>query len=202
MPNMRHSLSTPKNLINRGFTLIELMVAVSILAVLVMLAIPDLQAFIASTRLTSATNDVLTTFSQARSNAIQSGTRFTVCRSANSTSCASSGGWEQGWIMFRDPTRSSATPTVDTGELVGMSTPALPNGIVMKDKLGEGYVSFSADGLPKQMLGGFLANTYRICSTSPALSNDKRARDLVLSSTGRIEVKKLTNIAATCPAPT
>ena len=183
----------------RGFTLIELMVSVSILAVLLAIAAPSFEAMIASSRLTAASNDLIAALAQARSNAIKVGNRVTVCMSSNGTSCATTGGWEQGWIAFVDTTRSGTEAAVDSGETVSAVFPALPSGLVVNGNLP--FISFSADGQPKTMTGGFLSGTMRVCSTSGALSNDKRARNLTLNSVGRITVTAQTNIANTCPAP-
>lgn len=183
----------------RGLTLIELMVTLSVLAILMVVAIPSFQSMIASSSLSTASNDLLTTFAQARSNAIRRGARVTVCKSADGAQCTTTGNWEQGWIMFNDDDHSTASATVDTGETITFAAPALTNGLVIKGNLD--YVSYAADGQSKLMSGGFLAGKMRVCSTVASMSNDKRARNLVLSGTGRIVVEPQSNIAATCPAP-
>lgn len=183
----------------RGLTLIELMVTLSVLVILMALAAPNFQATIASSRLTSTTNDLMATLAQARSNAIRRGARVTVCKSANGTQCIATGNWEQGWIMFNDDDHSVASASVDSGETITFAAPALTNSLVINGNLA--YVSYAANGQPKTMLGAFLPGKIRICSTASSLSNDKRARDLVLSATGRITLGQPTGIAATCPAP-
>lgn len=184
---------------DRGLTLIELMITISILAILMALAVPSFQSMIASSNLSSATNDLTNTLAQARSNAIRRGARVTVCKSANGTQCATTGNWEQGWIVFNDITKSGTSANVDTDEVITFVAPAQPSGIVINGNLT--YVSYAADGQAKQMTGGFLAGRLRVCSTNAALSNDKRARKLTLAGNGRIVVEAQTNIAATCPAP-
>ena len=183
----------------KGFTLVELMVTISVLAVLMAVGIPSFQGVIASSRVTTATNDFMATLAQARSNAIRRGGRVTVCKSADGASCVTTGNWEQGWIMFNDDDHSAANASVDTGETITFASPALTNGIVMKGNLN--YVSFGADGLPKNMNGSGYFGTIRICSTVASLSDDKRARDLIINRTGRSLVERKTNIAATCPFP-
>jgi type IV fimbrial biogenesis protein FimT len=183
----------------KGFTLVELMVTISVLAVLMAVGIPSFQGVIASSRVTTATNDFMATLAQARSNAIRRGARVTVCKSADGATCVTTGGWEQGWIMFNDDNHSAVNPSVDSGETITFSSPALTNGIVMKGNMD--YVSFGADGLPKNMNGSGYFGTIRICSTVASLSSDKRARDLVINRTGRSLVQRPTNIAATCPFP-
>ncbi len=182
-----------------GFTLIELMVTLSVLVVLMALAVPSFQSMMASSNVTTTTNDLMATLAQARSNAVRRGARVTVCKSANGTQCTTSGDWEQGWIMFNDDDHSGASANVDSGETVTFASPAAPSGIFVKANLN--YVSFAADGQSKMMNGGFLAGTLRVCSSSSGLTDDTRARNLALSGTGRIVIEKPTGVAASCPAP-
>ncbi|MBB1076173.1 GspH/FimT family pseudopilin [Rhodoferax sp. 4810] len=184
--------------IEGGFTLIELMVTLSVLVVLMALAVPSFQSMMASSNLSSVTNDLMTTLAQARSNAVRRGARVTVCKSANGSQCVTTGDWEQGWIMFNDDDHSGTNASVSTGEAITFASPATASGIVIKGNLD--YVSYAADGQSKLMNGGFLAGRLRVCSTSAALTNDARARNLVLSGTGRIVIEKQVGVDATCPA--
>ena len=183
----------------KGLTLIELMITISILAILLALAVPSFQSMIASSSLTTTTNDLVNTLAQARSNAIRRGGRVTVCKSANGTQCATTGNWEQGWIVFNDTTKSGTSANVDTGEAITFVAPAQLAGIVINGNLS--YISYAADGQTKQMSGAFQGGTLRICSTNASLTNAKRARNLTLTGTGRIAVQAQANVAATCPAP-
>ena len=184
-----------------GLTLIELMVTISILAILMVVAIPSFQSMIASSNLTTSTNDLSNTLAQARSNAIRLGGRVTVCKSSNGTQCATTGNWEQGWIVFNDPTRSGTTANVDADEVITFVAPAQPGGIVINGNLN--YISYAADGQTKQMSVGSVQNgTLRVCNTNTSLTNAKRARDLILLGTGRIVVvQPAAGVGASCPAP-
>jgi len=183
-----------------GLTLVELLVTLTVLITLMTLAVPSFQAQIAASRVTAATNELTATLARARNEAIRLGSRVTVCRAnAALTGCSSTSGegWERGWLVFVDPTRST-TPAIDSGETVTFKVQPYDGDLLM---LGNSdYVSFAPDGRSKQMNGAFLAATIRVCSRSGALENTDRARDLVLSATGRVVVDKPT-VASTCPAP-
>lgn len=192
-----------KNTFECGLTLIELMITISIIAILMSLAVPSFQSMTASSNLTTATNDLVNTLAQARSNAIRRGGRVTVCKSVNGTQCATTGNWEQGWIVFNDTTKSGTDANVDTvagiTEAITFTAASQPGGIVINGNLA--YISYAADGQTKQMSGAFQGGTLRVCSTNTSLSNAKRARNLILTGTGRIVVQAQANVAATCPAP-
>ncbi len=186
---------------NHGFTLIELMMAISLLAILMALAVPSFQQTIASTRLSTTTNELYTSLLQARSEATRRGTRMTVCKSSNGTSCTS-GSWETGWISFADSTRTTATPSIDAGETVSFVVQAMPSSITISGNTSVvDYVSFSADGRSKHLSNGnFQTGVIRVCSTSTALTNDTRARHLNINIAGRVTITKPTGVTSACPA--
>jgi type IV fimbrial biogenesis protein FimT len=192
-----------QSLRQRGFTLIELMVTIAMVVILGTLAAPSFQQTIASSRLTTATNDLYTSLAQARSEAIKRGERVTVCKSENSTSCSAdvTTTWSVGWVTFVDSTRTTAA-TVDAGETVSYVVQATDPAIVIRGNSEmNSYVSYSPDGQSKTIVGGFQVGTLQICSTSPALSDDNRARRITINIAGRATITKPTGIPAACAAP-
>ena len=85
-----------------GYTLIELMIAVGLAGLLLSVGIPALDMFVSNARQTGAINDFVSTIHQARSTAVTTNTRVTICPSASGSDCESVG-WDAGWIMFSDP---------------------------------------------------------------------------------------------------
>lgn len=185
-----------------GLTLVELMVTLAVLAILLSIAVPNFQSTIASSQLTSATNDLLASLAQARMEAVRQGRRITVCMSSNGTQCATSGTWQQGWISFTDTTRSGTTANVDAGETILSTTGARPAGISVA---GSGataqYISFDPDGRNKTMGNAAQTGTIRVCSTSSHLSDNSRYRDLVLIASGIIRNPNTNGVSSSCPAP-
>jgi len=185
-----------------GLTLVELMVTLAVLAILLSIAVPSFQSTIAASQLTSATNDLVASLSQARMEALRQGKRITVCMSGNGTQCATSSTWMQGWISFTDTTRSGTTANVDNGETILGTNDARPAGISIA---GSGntaqYVSFGPDGRSWTMGSAAQTGTIRVCSTSSHLSDDKRARDLVLTASGKITMEYKAGVSSSCPAP-
>jgi type IV fimbrial biogenesis protein FimT len=85
-----------------GFTLIELMTALTVIAVLLAMAVPGFREFTRSNRVAAANNDLLTAFTLARSEALKRSTPVTVCASSDGLSCAGAKDWAVGWIVFVD----------------------------------------------------------------------------------------------------
>jgi len=87
----------------RGFTLIELMVTLSVAAVLLTVGVPSMREMIANNRLTAATNTFVSSLNIARSEAIKQGRNATMCVSDASPQDQCTGGdWDKGWIVWVD----------------------------------------------------------------------------------------------------
>ena len=98
----------------RGFTLIELMIAVALTALLLSMAVPALNAFTSNARQTSTINDFVSSMHIARSTAVTTNFRTTVCASSNGVNCEAVS-WEEGWIVFSD---RDSDQTVDNDETI------------------------------------------------------------------------------------
>lgn len=83
-----------------GFTLVELMVTVAVLAIVAAIAFPSFQGTLRSNRVASANNEVLGLLSLARSEAIRSNRGGGVCGSSDGASC--DGSWFAGMLAFTD----------------------------------------------------------------------------------------------------
>src|SRR3989304_10168811 len=94
---------------NKGFSLVELIVALTIAGVLMAVAAPALQKFFSSNQLTSQVNDLMADINLARSEAIKRHVTTGVCvTAAGGASCVTSGNWANGWVCFFVwPTRES-----------------------------------------------------------------------------------------------
>jgi type IV fimbrial biogenesis protein FimT len=176
----------PFNVRTGGFTLLELLVAVTAALVLLLVAAPSMSAAITSVKLTSTSNNFLSHIYLARSEAIKRNGRVVLCKSADGATCAASGGWEQGWIVFHDTNNNGV---IDSGELVIARQQALPAAFRLTGNQNVAkYVSFEPTGVTRLVGGGFQAGTLTLCRQSAA-SNE--ARQIILNAVGRPRVQKL-----------
>ncbi len=101
-----------------GFSLIEVMVTLSVVIILAAIAAPSFQQLISGSSMTSQANEFFAALNFARSEAVKRNMRVTMCKSSAGAACATSGGWQQGWIIFVDPATSGTVGTVDSGETI------------------------------------------------------------------------------------
>lgn len=157
----------------QGFTLIELMVTIAVMAILLSIAAPSFNNALLGNRLGTQANNLVASSLAARSEAIKRNAAVTVCASADGATCATTGGWEQGWI-------------VAVGTTVLQRQPAAPSGL----KITALDVSDSViRTLTFQPTGvGATQARLTICRATPSAGGQERV--VRISLTGRASVSK------------
>ena len=172
-----------------GYTLLELMITLTVAGILMGVAVPSFTSVIDSNRLTTYANDLVTALNYARSEAIKRNLRISLCKSTTGLSCTTSSNWAQGWIIFTDRNNSATYDSSKT--LLRVQTNKANTANMVGDTSVANYVSYIATGKSQLSTGGFQAGVIKIC--------DERIGNvginLVLSSLGRVSTQK--NI--TCP---
>ena len=102
-----------------GFTLMELLIIVSIAALLLTTALPSFRDFVVTNRQVSAINEFLSTLRYARSEAVSRTRTISICASNDQTACSGNNNWELGWIAFEDIDSDGVLDGGDTPLLVG-----------------------------------------------------------------------------------
>jgi type IV fimbrial biogenesis protein FimT len=125
-----------------GFTLIEVMVVVAILAIMLSLAVPSLRSLLDGNRLEARSTELAASIHLARMEAIKRGPGARVSVTPNSAT-----GWSAGWTVFVDTTTDA-----NGGNAVGLTsnkivqvTEALPGSITVSSGA-LSYVSFVGSG--------------------------------------------------------
>lgn len=84
-----------------GFSLIELMTAIAVIAIVLSAGVPVFRDFISNNRRASQTNHMLSALAIARSEAMRSSRIVSVCPSTNGAACsAGDDGWQGGFMVF------------------------------------------------------------------------------------------------------
>lgn len=97
----------------RGFTLTEMIIAVGIMSILMMIAIPNFQDQVRRNAAGKVQEDMYADLIFARSEAIARARSITICPVADATAatldCSGDvGDWNNGWIVITDTDRSSS----------------------------------------------------------------------------------------------
>lgn len=155
----------------QGFTLLELMIAVAVMAILLTAALPNFRTALQNNRLTSQANELITAMQFARSEALKRGFPVELCSSSNGTDCG--GNWNQGWLVYVDlPGSATEVLRVWPGSDTDFSfTPA--------------------DGLVRYQPSGFADAVLELDLTLPDCAGNN-ARRIRVEATGRAASERTT----------
>ena len=159
-----------------GFSLIELMLLLAIIAVISTIAVPAWKNILKKQELNGQINSLVAMIYLARSEAIKRNQIVTICHSQDQQSCG--GSWSEGWLMFADNNADGHRDNTES---------RLAAGTIM-----DGYqLSWSAFGPTSYMR--FMRNgltsahngTFKLC----AENNDARfAKAVIISKTARVRL--------------
>ena len=104
----------------RGFTLIELMVTIAVVALLAAVAAPAMVTLMNSNRLSSTAGELTAALQLARAEAVRRSAPVTLCGSADGLACTNGANWAN-WIIAGQNNQDAAIEVVRSG--------TLPNGL-------------------------------------------------------------------------
>jgi len=159
-----------------GFTLVELVVTITIFAILVSMAVPSFRDAALGSQVRSMANALVASAALARSEAIKRNRAVTMCSSADGVTC-DGGNWEKGWIVTQG------------GDVI-LREPAVSTGFKVVQAGGIANLNFSAVGL------GTTPATMRVCRATPSVGGQGRV--VTLDTSGRAWVKTVKPVTS-CP---
>lgn len=157
----------PRIISEQGFTLIELVVALSIAAILLAIAVPSYSGSRLNSQLRASSNDLLGSMNLARSEAIKGGATVTMCPSAGGNECG--GDWSGGWVVMRG---------TDVLQIVS----GMPRGFQLTELSGTTTLQFQSTGVDATPA------VFRVCRSSPDAGSQERV--VSMDATGRAFVKR------------
>ena len=167
-----------------GFTVIEMIITVTIAAVLVALALPNLSEFLKNNARATNLNTVVAAMNFARSHAVGRTTNVAVCQSDNQATCTGGGAFGDGFIVFTDA--DGAVCDLDGADvLLRVFTPRLSDDALIGGLRRNGgfitCVRFRPTGMPDQGL--------QLVSNPPFFAycddrGDRSARAIAISAGG------------------
>lgn len=165
-----------------GFSLIELIITLAIVAILAGLAAPSFDQQIKSAQVRSTSTQAVEAFNFARLTAVTRNQRIVI---------RPEGGWSTRWQVFVD---NNADGVLSDGEAL-LKELIVPAGVSISSNMTTNeYVSYVGSGASETINGAFFAGTLRVCSKRAG--NNGMA--IVIRYGGRVRTKTLS--AAECAA--
>lgn len=176
-----HTLATsPKQ---AGFTIIELMVSITVLGVLLGVGVPAFNNLVRNNRLAAQTNALVGALNYARSEAATRSMPVSVCAAsdATQTDCSEDAAdWGNGWIVFTD--RAGDPGVIDDTDVVLQTGAGLTGGFSIDTS--ESFVRFGIGVQPATELSFTIRPVEdRYCATTGQ-------REVAVALTGRINTSK------------
>jgi type IV fimbrial biogenesis protein FimT len=171
--------------LQKGFTILELIAALAILAIITSVAVPAMSNIIRSNQTESTSQLLFSAMVAARSEAVARNLSVVLCKSPNGIFCATTNDWEQGWLIYVD---ADGDGTKDITDPITGSYSAIDADFTLRT--GSAYTNkleFRADGSVAEV------GTFRLCGTD---SDTAKGRSIILNITGR---PRLTDGVSECP---
>jgi type IV fimbrial biogenesis protein FimT len=162
----------------RGFTLLELLITLTILAILMTIGVPSFSAQIHNTRLKTTTLSLLEAVTLTRTQAVATNKRATLKHT---------GKWEDGWEVFID---SNDNGIRDENERLLITSEKTKDVRITPNQPLKNYISFIGSGesryVGKANGGAFQAGKFTLCPATKGAGFE-----LILARSGRMRMNEI-----------
>jgi len=158
-----------------GYTLIELLITLSIMSILISFALPGFASMLRAVQGDTVMNSVANAYQLARSTAITERKPVVLCAKADARTCGAD--WTRGALVFVDPNNNRIQ---DDGEraMADIAPPPTGSHLSMKAALGKQYLRFMDNGMLENTAGSML-----YC---PPNGTARDARNIIFTRNGRL----------------
>lgn len=164
-----------------GYTLIELMTTVAIVAIMMGFAVPAFQEFIVNYRTSVQTNDLLADLALARGEAVKLARRTEVR--------AEAGGWNDGWLVGTD---LDANGVIDGDEVIKRHGPAEPDFDIRVGTEAGALVASVVYGVTGTIVGPVGATNLEVAVCRPD-GDELKSRGIGIAQSGRAASRQVDN---------
>lgn len=173
-----------------GFTLVELMVVIAVVAIMVAIAVPSFDTILQRNRMATAANEVVSALQTARMEAVRRNRRAVLCASADGRTCSGGSDWMR-MVVFVDDNANSAP---DAGEAIIRDVQVARTGLGITASSPTARIWFRSDG----RVSTGAANTASLALLSTKLPAGE-SRRLIEVAVSRVSVCTTSGTATTCP---
>lgn len=167
---------------SNGFTLIELMVVIAVMAILAAVAIPSFREYARNSALVATTNQLVNAIETSKGEALKRNMRVVITPREGAT-------WQNGWRVFVDANNNR---TFDSGDVFVQEVGALPEFLDVSASANSTaasaspYLLFDGSGFPRDASSGaFAANTISI-SRNDLPAGSVNVRRVMINAAGRV----------------
>jgi len=168
-------LKKPKK--SNAFTLIELIITLSIIAIIVNFSTQGVGQILAKVKLNSAKSQLINSLQLARATSIFQKTNAIVCPSSDGKKCDQGKKWSLGWILFADTNKNNQR---DSTEVILLIRSRLKS-IQITSSVNRNKAIFNRSGTV------FSNMRLRLCISS----NPNLGSEIIISTNGRIRNRKI-----------
>lgn len=182
--------------IQNGFTLIELMIVLTISALILGFTVPSFSNLMKNSRVTTYTNEFVGDINLARSEAITRARPIVLCLSANPSAINPTCGgvnqtWTSGWLIFVSNDNNN-TYDVGVDTLLRIKTELRGDVSIKSDVDTQTHITYRADGT---LNSGGITSKFAICD----LRGESQGKQIQINPMGRPRL--VTPVPVSCDSP-